>query len=314
MIELELVHTPEVYVMSIFLPPKMAGYRWGVLMLIIITGIVAFPILLTLRLGIQGPAATLRVFHLSMTAVVLLVSGMFVYLLYALKTMQYEITPDDLIIRWGAARVRVPLGRIKGVEKVPGTMTGIRTFGVSWPGYYVGVFRMRGLGKVDMFATRLKGEVVLVHTAERSFVLTPEDMDPFVQQLEQQVAAAAPEFEEALQPVASFWADPLAVLLVAGNVLVFLGEMYYLTRLIPTLPSRIPAHWDLTGRITRYASTGELYMLPAIGGAAAALPVIMGVLQQRHTRKTLYFMAAIGLFLQVFFFVLTLGWIGSIRG
>lgn len=300
--------------MNVFVPPKRAGFLWGIVLLVLAAGAVLVPVVLIRTAAGTDSAAGPGTFQTMMIVVAALVIGMFLYFLYSLKTLQYEIAADALIVRWGAARIRVSLGTIKSIEKVPGIIIGARILGVSWPGLYAGVFRLRGIGRVDVFATRLRGEVVLVRAADRCYLLSPGDSERFIGQLRQQVAQVPPVIEDVAEQRPGFWADPLAVILVLGNALFFLGSLLYVFRLVPTLPPRIPAHWDLAGRVNRYTTPEELFMLPVVGAAVAALPVVMGVLQGRRTRNVLYILGVVGLLLQLLFMCILWGWVGMIRG
>lgn len=310
---------------QVYYPSKKIGFIWGIILLILIV-VPLTAVFVALR------KAQADGFLLSIILVVFLfLLALFLYFLYALKTMRYQIDADSVTLNWGTVRYTIPIMAILEGRKVEGPLIGLRTFGGSWPGCHFGLFRFRGYGQVEVYSTRLKGDMVLLRTTAQTYLISPEDTDGFLAVLREKMAlekasvpvlvshktvgrpigsTAAAEVIRFSQPM-SFFKDPIAIALVVANVTLLAAVLIYLAHLVPTLPAKIPAHWDLAGNVNRYGNREELYMLPAVGALTAALPLVMGFTQHGKNRKILYISAVIGLLLQILFISILGGWIGK---
>lgn len=306
---------------QVYYPSKKAGFIWGIILLIIIA-VPLIAALVALRKA-QADDSLLSIILI----VILLLLALFLYFLYALKTMRYQIDADSVTLNWGTVRYKIPMTAILEVRKVGGPLIGLRTFGGSWPGCHFGLFRFRHYGQVEVYSTRLRGDMVLLRTTAQTYLISPDDTDVFLAVLHEKMAlasasashqmvghpagsTAAAEAIRFSQPM-SFFRDPIAIVLVVANISLLAAVFIYLARLVPTLPEKIPAHWDLAGNVNRYGNREELYMLPAVGALTAALPLVMGFSQHGKNRKILYMSAVIGLLLQVLFISILGGWIGK---
>ncbi|HCT37115.1 MAG TPA: hypothetical protein DF292_08805 [Firmicutes bacterium] len=318
---------------QVYYPSKKNGFIWGIMLLILIVAPLGAILVALRKTHVDG----------SLLSIVLIVFSfllaLFLYFLYALKTMRYQIDADSVTLNWGTVRYTIPMTAILEARKVEGPLVGLRTFGGSWPGCHFGLFRFRGYGQVEVYSTRLRGDIVLLRTTAQTYLISPDDTDAFLAVLHETMALAlAPALTPALMPTShrmagrvhlagstaaadairfrqpmSFFRDPIAIALVLANVALLAVVFIYLTRLMPTLPEKIPAHWDLAGNVNRYGNREELYMLPAVGALTAALPLVMGFTQHGKNRKILYISAAVGLLLQVLFISILGGWIGKIN-
>lgn len=297
--------------MRVFEPSKKStGYIWGGLLFLLVAGAVgigAVAMWLLPDFRSKAPAIAMTVFGV-------FIAGLFAYLLYGLKTLRYELDDHLLVIRWGLVHIAIPFGLVTEVRKAPGSLVGFRTFGAAFPGCYIGMFRFKGMGTVEAFTTRLTGDIVLVSTTRTTYLLSPDDPDAFTALLGRAVSIAPAESDVEIRHVPPVWADPLAMLLMGANVAFFAGIMLYLSRLVPSLPHQIPAHWDMTGAVNRHGSREELYMLPIVGAVVAALPAVMGMTRRHPSRKFIYFLAATSMALQLLFACILWGWVSQIRG
>ena len=296
---------------KVYYPAKRTGFIWGILLLILI----AAPLITILV--ILGKAHADNSMLSIILIIFLLLIALFLYFLYALKTMCYQIEADAIKLKWGAVSYTIPMTAISEVRKVQGPLIGFRTFGGSWPGYHFGLFRFRDYGQIEVYSTRLTGDLVLLRTAAKTYLISPENVDGFLAVLHEKVELAPLQLVSrevtGFSQSISFFRDPIAIILVAANIALLAAVFIYLARLVPTLPEKIPAHWDLAGNINRYGNREELYMLPAVGALTAALPLVMGFSQRGRNRKIWYISAAFGLLLQILFISILGGWIGKIN-
>lgn len=100
-------------------------------------------------------------------------AGIFVFLLLGSYTIQYRIENDVLLIKWGIRTIRIPLETVNEIIKVTGKSNMFSILGVSWPGYMVGLYQIKGLGPVRMYATQPQQGFVYLKTSRGFFGLTP---------------------------------------------------------------------------------------------------------------------------------------------
>lgn len=113
-----------------------------------------------------------------------LFAGVFVILLVGSFTLIYRIEGDNLIIRSGLRNITVPLTEVNDIIKVTGSSNMFSILGASWPGYMVGLYSVKGLGPVRMYATRPQQGFVYLKTNCGFFGLTPMD-DSFIETIAQ---------------------------------------------------------------------------------------------------------------------------------
>lgn len=96
-------------------------------------------------------------------------------------TLLYRVGPDGIGVRHLFGWHRYAWNRIRDVRRVT-NVRAWRVFGAAMPGYYAGTFRGKGLGSLNVYATDLRGETVLIETAGGTRVLiSPADVDGFME-------------------------------------------------------------------------------------------------------------------------------------
>lgn len=104
-----------------------------------------------------------------------LFAGIFVLMLIGSYAISYRIEGDILLINWGIRTIKVPLDQVNEVIRVSGKSNMFSILGVSWPGYMVGLYQVKGLGPVRMYATQPQQGFVYLKTNIGFFGLTPAD-------------------------------------------------------------------------------------------------------------------------------------------
>lgn len=96
------------------------------------------------------------------------------------RTMKYHVGPAGITVEHlGTKRYKWDVITDVSIRDEP--LRGLfRTIGAAVPGYFVGRFRARDLGSIQMNATRVKPPLIVVETKTDHVVLTPEDMDGFM--------------------------------------------------------------------------------------------------------------------------------------
>ena len=103
---------------------------------------------------------------------------------YLLAPRGYRIEGGALLIRRPIGPVRIPIGRIRRVEKLPpeAIKGAVRTFGNGGLFGFYGRFRNKRLGSFRMYVTD-RSRLVLVE-ADHLYVLSPDRPDMFVETLQ----------------------------------------------------------------------------------------------------------------------------------
>jgi hypothetical protein len=155
----------------VFRPRPSLGWLWLVLVALLVW-IIGLPPLL---LGANRPvlATVLMIVIPSAIALPLLVLAVW------FPTMRYELDDTELHLRYGPViHYRIPLRSIRSIERrdlEPTPYSSIRV-----PGFALARVRYIGIGPVRMVATAAATNVVLLHTDQGLYGITPADDAAFV--------------------------------------------------------------------------------------------------------------------------------------
>ena len=116
-----------------------------------------------------------RILKLLIEIPIYLFLGIFVLLLIGAFNTYYIIDDTGIKIKWGFHTVNIAWESVQGVVDVQGASNLFSIFGVSWPGYIVGLYSAKGLGTVKMYGTNTAEGFVYLKTDKGYFGLTPED-------------------------------------------------------------------------------------------------------------------------------------------
>lgn len=293
--------------MKIFKPTPGKGVAWG------IGGIIFMTVIFALPIGFSLAGKPILSFLIIMGLLYVLIAAMFVYFTWAAKNMEYALTEQELIIKWAFNRKVIQLHSIRGVRRISGTGA-IKVVGASWPGFHIGSFtNPGGKGSVNMFATRLWGEIILLKTRWETVGLTPENPEDFLAALEavvpHQLAGGEEPVDEAPEIAFNMWRDKRYLAMFMLNIALLAGAFYWVYYMTQTLPGQIPMHYNLAGEIDRYGSPREHYLLPGIGLLTFIFMTIITATATKNNRTSVYLMGGTSLFLNLLF----LGILLSIR-
>ncbi|ADI01890.1 MAG TPA: hypothetical protein GXX39_00075 [Syntrophothermus lipocalidus] len=155
-------------------PNKTVGVLVGLLLGVLGFGSVIWAINFSL---VQPDERTLKFLLL---VPIYLFALFFLYILWGLLTLTYTVGESEFIIKWATRRIRIPWSEITDIIRVTGTKNLANLSGISWPGYMVGNYTLKGLGVVKMYATRVKGNVIVLATPHGNFAVTPVDEAGFL--------------------------------------------------------------------------------------------------------------------------------------
>lgn len=97
--------------------------------------------------------------------------------------LEYRLDAHGLTIAWGQG-LTIPYDEIRAVQRIEGEARINRVVGTGLPGVNVGTFNVAGVGRVRLYAGRVRDHLVIVDTARFGRLgLTPDDPERFVAEL-----------------------------------------------------------------------------------------------------------------------------------
>lgn len=300
--------------MKVFKPTPGKGAAWG------IGGIIFMALIFAVPLGFNLAGKPMMPFMLTMGILFVLVTGMFGYFTWAARNMEYVLTEKDLTIKWAFNHKVIPLEGITGIRRMTGTGVA-KVVGASWPGFHIGSFTdPSGKGTVNLFATRLWGELILLQTKWETIGLTPENPEEFLSALEEAVPHPLASGEAGtVKPGAgqsgvgenqvvqfNMWQDKIYLFMLGLNVALLAGAFYWVWHMTQTLPGRIPMHYNLAGEVDRYGSPREHFLLPGIGLLTFIFMTAFTAIANKNNKMSVYLMGGTSLFINLLFLVILL--------
>lgn len=290
--------------MKVYKPVPGKGVAWGIGLVIFVAAVTGIPVVINLASGRPNPGF-LSVMGL-MFVFVLALAG---YFTWAAKNLQYVLDEKGLLIKWAFNKKRIPLEHIKGVRRTIGTSS-LKVVGASWPGFHLGSFTdPAGRGSVNLFATRLWGDILLIRTKWEVVGITPEDPDQFLDELNRLLPGLeADSGTGAEQPVQPFspWKDRLFLTVMGISAVIIIGTAIFLLKTIPTLPAKIPMHYNLAGEVDRYGSPREIFIPFGIGVLTMIFMVAITSAVARNNKTSAYMMAFVSLFISLIFSIIAI--------
>lgn len=103
--------------------------------------------------------------------------GIFVVAAIGAFSMNYQVKENQLVIRWGLRKTIINWEDINEVIMVKGESNFFSVFGISWPGYMVGLYTAKAVGTLRMFATHPEKGFLYIKTNKGNYGLTPDKME-----------------------------------------------------------------------------------------------------------------------------------------
>ena len=248
------------------------------------------PFLAIILLGGKGVTAMLLIIPIAL-------SGLIIYSSYAAGRMKYVLDEDGVRMSFPLSPLRVGYGKIKSAGKVETTLS-FRVFGGSLPGAHWGAFTT-SLGNAQVYATRYKGEFVLLELSDGAKILiSPREPDAFVEALKAKTTFTAPT----LTDVSELRIDKrLAAAQIAAVTIAWLALIAYVASIYPGLPDVIPVHFGFDGVPNRYGSKVELLLFVAFSTIFPAMNAVFALKFGKYNKGLTVFLGvvftlAIGLF------------------
>jgi len=217
-----------------FPPPKQRG--------LIIHGIVIFVLAVIAIIGFTnltraevGPTflISLLVALASFTPI-----PFFIYRAYSLLNADYHLDRDSLAIKWGLRVEDIPLTDIEFIRSSDDLTTPLPLPSLPIPGGLLGMRRHPDLGTVEFLASDSK-KLLLVATAKRVFIISPEDRTGLTQTFARatELGSLIPVESKSVYPsfvVTQAWQSGLARYLWLTTLFLNLGLFTWASLIIPS--------------------------------------------------------------------------------
>ncbi|MBX3047168.1 MAG: hypothetical protein KF698_09245 [Anaerolineales bacterium] len=246
-----------------FDPPRRRGTGLHVSAALLVLTLASLLFLLALA----QPPGPVGIILLVAGSLICLLLPLLFYRLYCLHKSGYWISRDGLRLRWGLRAVDLPYDAIVDVARWSELEAPPPLPRATWPGSVLGQVQDAELGTVEFMASD-KTRLVLLGTAERVYVLSPEKDSQFVAALKREslrgslrplrARSAAPSFV-----LVEAWAQPLPRRLMAAGAGASLILLLLVGFLAPSL-SAVSLGFGPDGAPLPGVAANQLLLLPGL--------------------------------------------------
>ncbi|HIH88729.1 TPA: DUF1648 domain-containing protein, partial [Candidatus Bathyarchaeota archaeon] len=229
------------------------------------------------------------------------ISALIVYASYTAGKMEYTLGDKEFRLNFPLSPLRISYSRIRGAGKVETTL-GMRLFGGSLPGSHWGRFATSNLGSLQVYATKYKGEFVLLEMSDGERILiSPLEPDAFLGALSGRTTVAAPTLIDVEEPR---FDRRLAAAQIAVVTLAWLALVAFVVSIYPNLPEIIPVHFGFDGVPNRWGSKVEMLWLLGLATIFPAMNAFFAIKFGKYNKGlttflSVVFLLAVGLFILV---------------
>ena len=100
---------------------------------------------------------------------------LYIYLVMGAIRLKYVVKDDTFLLEWGVAKKHIAWDEIDEIIKIEGRSNLFPFLSMTWPGYVVGLFQLKGVGPVRMYGTHAKDGFLYLKTKRGFLGITPED-------------------------------------------------------------------------------------------------------------------------------------------
>jgi hypothetical protein len=220
----------------------------------------------------------------------IMIGGLIVYSSYAAARMEYVLEDDGLRIRFPMSPLRISYRKIRSAGKVE-TSLSFRLFGGSLPGAHFGTFTTSTLGRAQVYATRYKGEFVLLELTDGTKVLiSPREPDALLEALRERTIFTAPQLIEVGEPRLDRRLATAQITIVA---VAWIALVAYIVSIYPGLPDVIPVHFGFNGVPNRYGSKVEMLLLAGFSAIFPVMNTIFTLKFGKYNKGLTFFLCAV---------------------
>lgn len=246
---------------SHFPPPKQRGMILHGIFIIILT-VITIAAFIKLSSAEVGP-----IFLLSLLVALasFIPIPFFLYRLYSLWRADYYLSRDSLKINWGLRIEDIPLTDIEWIRSADDLTNPVSLPSFPLPGGLLGMRRHPDLGMVEFLASDAK-KLLLVATAKRVFVISPEDPTGLAQTFARTTELGSTANVESKSVYPSFaviqaWESGLARYLWLSGLFLNIGLFIWASLIIPSTP-RVALGPQFAGSALETVSSSQLIIFP----------------------------------------------------
>ncbi len=242
-------------------------------------------------------------------------------LIYAYYELEYLISNEFLLIKWGIKTTKISISAVKRVIKPePNHYEGIRLGGVGIPGYLFGKFKYLIEGKfetVSLYATKLD-KLLFIETGEskrKFYGITPNQDEELIRVLNDMNKSIEPKVKEKTIPFkkSKFSSRDLkfALSLFLISIVLSITGFFYFIFIYFQLPQIVPLHFtynlvpDTYGNKLELIGVISLFLIFGIGLSSL---IYYYIHKRTHLDKTKYgySIMMVPLVINIIFLVLTI--------
>ncbi len=246
----------------IFKPAKSNGGKY----IIIIT--IALTLLFSILFISIYPSIQIMSLFILLLCFFLAIIAVFTLLIYAYYELEYILSNEFLLIKWGLKTKRIPVAMVKRIIRSESKdYEGIRLGGVGLPGYLFGRFKFLIDGKfetVSLYATKLNNLLFIETNGKKKklYGITPANEGDFInmlQSIDKNIGSQVVNKTGALKDTMSSSKDiKLALSLFIFTIILSISGLVYFLIIYFQLPQTIPLHFNINFVPDRYGDKTDL--------------------------------------------------------
>ncbi|KXK14430.1 MAG: hypothetical protein UZ14_CFX002001195 [Chloroflexi bacterium OLB14] len=240
-----------------FPPPKRTGLivHSAILIVLTIITIIGF---INLSNAQVGP---IFLISLLVSIIAFIPIPLFAYRAYSLWRADYFIDRDSLAIHWGLRVEDIPLNDIEWIRPADDLTNPLKLPPFTFTGGYLGIIRHPDLSAVEFLASDSK-KLLLVATAKRIFVISPDDPSALAQTFARatELGSLAPAEAKSVYPSFVFtqaWSNNLVRYFWLVTLLLNIGLFIWASLIIPSTAQ------VTLGQATESVPSSQLIIFPA---------------------------------------------------
>lgn len=267
-----------------FPPPKQRGLILHGIVILILTAITIFAFINISRADV-GPSFLIALLIAFASFIPI---PFFLYRLYSLWRADYYISRDSLTINWGLRIEDIPLTDIEWIRPADDLTHPVSLPSFPIPGGLLGTRRHPDLGMVEFLASDSR-KLLLVATAKRVFVISPEDSAGLSQTFARITELGSITTVESKSVYPSFvviqaWESGLARYLWLSGLFLNIGLFIWASLIIPSTP-RVALGPQFAGSALETVSSSQLIIFPLAGLLLSVISWIAGLYFYRWEKE-----------------------------
>ena len=254
-------------------PPKLPGLLFHLGALFVLAALTTWGILQAARASLGPQLVVYLVFVLVGGGLGLLLA----YRGYALLRAYYLLERDGIHLNWGLRSEVIPMNAVLWVRPASELEEALPLPFFRWPGAVTGMRQTPGSGRLEFFAARTTG-LVLIATPERTYVVSPDDPQALLRAYQRlnELGSTTPLEPQSIYPsflLARMWRLHLARYMLLGGLLLNLALLTWASLVIPGLAQ---VRLGFGAQVEPVPGV-QLLLLPFLSGSFFLLDLLLGL-------------------------------------